>query len=251
MELFSFTTISTGLTPITARYTSNASALIVGGISYLPKFIQRKEISQDFGKNELVIRMDANTWPASDFKLVNPIGVIEVIIRNSSDVVIFAGRISSCALDLSKQTAELTVKSIQTIFESEIPARTYSGSCGYELYGNKCGVSLVAFGVVAPVTEITVTGFTLSHSNFALYTDGYFAGGWVETDFERGMVLKHVGADLTLLFPVNLTLTVLDTITVYPGCDKTLSVCETIFDNVPHFGGFPFVPPVNPTMEEF
>ena len=251
MELFNFSTISIGLTAVNANYTSNASNLIVDGVTYLAKMIQRKEISQDFDKNELMITMDANTWPASEFKLVNPIGVIEITIRNIDNVIIFVGRVTSCAFDMTKRTAELTAKSVQVVFKSEIPTRTYSGSCSYELYGDKCAVNAVTYQLQVPTAEVAVDGFTLTHSDFGLKPDGYYAAGWVETEYERGMVLKHEGTVLTLLFPINIALTVLETISVYPGCDKTLNTCDTVFDNVPHFGGFPFVPPVNPVEEEF
>ena len=34
-----------------------------------------------------------------------------------------------------------------------------------------------------------------------------------------------------------------DTFRFLPGCDHTTATCQTTFDNLAHYGGFPYIPP--------
>jgi len=33
---------------------------------------------------------------------------------------------------------------------------------------------------------------------------------------------------------------------IYPGCDRVRATCESKFDNLDNFGGFPWIPTKNP-----
>ena len=37
-----------------------------------------------------------------------------------------------------------------------------------------------------------------------------------------------------------------DAVTLYPGCDHTLTTCDTAFSNSLNYGGFPAIPQKNP-----
>jgi uncharacterized phage protein (TIGR02218 family) len=40
-----------------------------------------------------------------------------------------------------------------------------------------------------------------------------------------------------------------DTYSVYPGCDKRFTTCQTTFNNTVNFGGFPYVPGVGNILQ--
>ena len=51
------------------------------------------------------------------------------------------------------------------------------------------------------------------------------------------------GVALTLIYPLPVAPAVGDAFTVYAGCDHTQATCQSRFNNLANFRGFPFVPP--------
>jgi uncharacterized phage protein (TIGR02218 family) len=98
---------------------------------------------------------------------------------------------------------------------------------------------------VATVTGIS--GLVLSVDALA---DKPYAGGfveWVDGDgnAERRFIRDFSGTDLTLTQPFQ-GIAVDDEVTVSPGCDHTMATCDEVYDNLPNYGGFPFIPQKNP-----
>jgi uncharacterized phage protein (TIGR02218 family) len=115
------------------------------------------------------------------------------------------------------------------------------------LYGTACQASAVVHRV--PGTVALVTGVVLSVPAAAGFPAGHFAGGfatWAANGLtEKRMIIVHTGDAITLS-AVPPGLAVGDTISLYPGCDRTLATCDTKFGNSANFGGFPFIPTKNP-----
>ena len=195
--------------------------------------------------------MPMDYWPASDYKAVNPYGIIHLTIRDDADSILFNGRISSCGFKIEKGTATLIATSTQEILDSQVPVKTYSYTCPFELYGGLCGKNSEDYKVSMTYGDLTVTPATISADIFATYADGYFEGGWLETKYERTSILTHVGDTITVLFPLRKALVLSDFVYAFPGCDKLLETCQTKYGNETNFGGFPWVPDKNPVFEEF
>lgn len=59
----------------------------------------------------------------------------------------------------------------------------------------------------------------------------------------RRSIVGHAGAELELLIaapPIGVEVGM--RVSVFKGCNQTLDMCETDFDNVPRHGGYPFIP---------
>ena len=190
-------------------------------------------------------------WPASEFKLVNPYGVIETTVYSESETIMFSGRIKACKYKVDKGTAELMVSSIQEVLDSQVPVKVYSPSCPYELYGGNCGINGEDYRVVIDYTNATISETTIIHDSFALRPDEYYTGGWVETRNERTTITQHIGNTITVMFGLRSEANGDTDFLVYPGCDKQITTCSSKFNNVYTFGGFPWVPVNNPVKEEF
>ena len=67
-------------------------------------------------------------------------------------------------------------------------------------------------------------------------TDGVCTSGISRT------VKSYAGGQFVFILPLPYDPTVGDTFSVYPGCDKTQAVCQSKFNNVARFRGFPFIP---------
>lgn len=251
MELYEFTMPDTVGVLTTAYYNSGVEAINLGGKDYSPIPIARGEISFEFDKNELTINMPMDMWPASEFKLVNPYGVVTVIVKDASEVVMFNGRIQACAFNIEKAMAKLSATSIQEVLNSQVPVKVYSPACPYELYGTGCGLNKLAYRLTVPFSSSSIAGLTVVNTLFASQPDGYYTGGWVETADERTTILDHTGDTLTVMFGLRVAVDDVVDFYVFPGCDKLINTCKNKYNNEIQFGGFPWIPPKNPINEEF
>ena len=136
---------------------------------------------------------------------------------------------------------------------TQIPNRTYGVSCDAELGDARCTVDLPALTLTGTVTTVTsrrrfdaTLGFTSAD------VAGDYIGGLVtftsgeNLGYSREVKNDSVGGPLgnleTLeLFP--LTVTVGDTVTLSPGCDKSRDTCRDQFNNIVNFRGHAFFVP--------
>lgn len=146
---------------------------------------------------------------------------------------------------LVKNQIKLTIESIFTALRRPGLRARYQKNCRHALYYTSCGVDKSAFAITGELTDIT--GSTVTVAEAALQPDGWFLGGMIKspTDDSLRWIVNHVGSILTLVRPFE-TLTVLDVVTLHPGCDHTRSTCLSKFSNVTNYGGFPWIPHINP-----
>jgi len=96
-----------------------------------------------------------------------------------------------------------------------------------------------------------VTGADLNIAVAGTHPDDYFTGGFLEFYYAEGgyneirMINNHTGT-LIEMDDVIPTLVAGDTVRIYPGCDHSLATCDAKFSNSLNYGGFPFVPLINP-----
>lgn len=157
-------------------------------------------------------------------------------------VNLFEGRVSDTTTD--SLTSKVIVRSWLEVLNTPLPRNLYQPPCGNSLYDTGCGVSRAAhaaFGAVA-------SGSTRQSINCGLGNPaGYFdIGEIVMTSGQNLGVIRTVRAYtpgvVALAYPLPKPVANGDTFTIYPGCDKRLTTCDTKFGNKPRFRGTPFVP---------
>jgi len=158
-------------------------------------------------------------------------------------VILFTGRISD--MDCSRTGIDLKCRSHLELLNIQMPRRLWQSSCTHTLGDAMCqfdrssmqatfsaglGSSEVQIATsVSPTppnlyiqgTVVGVTGANAGSSR----TVANMAGGWV---YVRLAFLSPILAG--------------DQFRLLPGCDRTLSTCANVFNNVIHFGGFPYIP---------
>lgn len=168
-------------------------------------------------------------------------------------ILLFSGYVSSVTFIEEGRVATMTVVPDESALSGTIPRFVYSGLCNNVLYDDHGSVGCrvddtdPAFRHTGTVTDIdgdviTVTGVTG-------FPDGFFTAGFVEASngLDHRLILDHVGNDLTLLLPFSVNvLGVGDSVDVLAGCDHSAQTCNDKFDNLVNFGGFPYVPTINP-----
>jgi uncharacterized phage protein (TIGR02218 family) len=160
-------------------------------------------------------------------------------------LVWFTGRIAEC--DAGRSSIRIKVKSLMNLLAmQQMPRRLYQAACTHVFGDAMCGFdrNLLA------QTASALAGSTQSEIHTALSPSP-------ATLFDQGTIIGLSGANAGLtrtirqmiggvayqlkawLYPVAAG----DNFRFLPGCDHTVLACENAFDNLAHYGGFPYIPP--------
>lgn len=123
----------------------------------------------------------------------------------------------------------------------------YELNCWKSVYSPQCGVDKAAHRHTSNLSAIAADGVSLTLDGASGFADGYFQAGFVEIpgNFVSRTVLSHTGTTLVIDRPLP-GLTTGSDLNAYPGCDRSLSICNSRFSNLVNNGSFPYIPTVNP-----
>lgn len=236
---------------VTYRFTSSSEPITVGLNTYTPSIISVGNIaaSAEQAKNGVTIVLDSLNPVAQWYLPTAPPYPVDVIILRYNDEGLGGTDLvwTGTGLGVSwneNDEAELTCEPITVSFGRNALARRFSRRCPYALYdANSCGVNKATYAHTTTVTGITGSAITVA----SLLSMAY-AGGFMEwnngTHLERRYIEGHIIATLGLMQPFT-ALTVGATVTVYPGCDRLIATCHSVFNNRLKYGGFPYMRTVN------
>ncbi|HEY1944124.1 MAG TPA: DUF2163 domain-containing protein [Roseiarcus sp.] len=158
-------------------------------------------------------------------------------------VTLFHGRVSTID-QVGRTSATVTIASDLVVLDYDMPRNLYSPTCLHTLYDSGCGIprgtyaASGAVGAGSSATLINFSGAAASHSQGAIvFTSG------VNANVRATVKSVAAGASLALIYPLPSTPSPGDGFTVYAGCDHTRATCQSRFNNLGNFRGFPFVPP--------
>ena len=238
-------------------YTSADTAQVYNGNTYTPTNLKRSRIKQGGGMSAegVTITMPRTNEIALTY-IAFPVAANTSIIiygrhRNDieADVVhIWSGRVKNA--NFKGAAVELFCESILTASRAQGLKRNFGANCSHVLYDQTpltCGVIKALYEVATTLNS--VSGTTLTDTAFAAFDNGYFAGGIVEwvngVVTEYRMILEHTGGNIRLVSALN-GIAAGANVKVYPGCDRTTTTCESRFNNLSKYGGFPYVPTRTP-----
>lgn len=235
------------------RYTSAGDDIGDSTATWTSAPIQRNEIEQstEQARNALTLTVPRNFEIADMFRIAPPSDVIALTVfryhRDEEDdvAVIWIGRVLNVSFEGAR--AQMRCEPVSLSLKRQGLRRLYQKQCPHVLYGllPGCGVDRETHKTETTVTNIA--GVVLSVAGLAAKP---YAGGFVEWEddtgnLERRFIRSFDGLDLTLNFPFN-GIADTDPVTVFPGCDHTMDTCDTVYNNLPNYGGFPFTPDKNP-----
>jgi len=160
----------------------------------------------------------------------------------AGSVILFKGRVGTID-NVGRTTAQVTVNSDLVLLDMQMPRNLYTPQCVHVLYDSGCGLIKSAFGTAgsagagSTATSIAWAGASSAYTQGTiLFSSGINAGVSVN--------IKSAGSGvLALSAPLQNLPGVGDTFTAYQGCAHTMSNCQSQFNNLSNFRGFPFVPP--------
>lgn len=234
-------------------YTTAATDQVVDLQGYEAHPIKRSEIKDenDLEKQNLELTVPQDFPILQLFDDAPPSDVItlqvKTIHRGDTEVVtVWSGRVISGSRIGSQ--GRLYCENVYSSMRRSGLRRLFGRLCPHQLYGNACGLASSSFRILVPVDA--VGGLEVESAILATYPDDRFAGGMITYEPTPGKVLKrgiksHVGSILTITHGIP-ELEALAEVYVYLGCKHTLIDCDDTFSNSVNYGGWPFIPRVNP-----
>lgn len=246
-------------------YTSADAAVEHNGETYTPEAIGRDAIEQgsEINRANISITLPRTNPVSALFLLDAPDAVTALTIlrldrSDDSVITLWKGRVASAQASASEVSIEC--ESIFTSLRRPGLRARYQRACRHTLYGRGCNVDKSAFAVPGRLAALDAVTATVPEA--AEYADNTFFGGMVEFRLDTGVVarfvLAHTGQTLTLARPIEGLADRVGygqsygryygglAVTLYPGCDRTRATCDSRFDNILNFGGFPWIPGRNP-----
>jgi hypothetical protein len=242
VELYRFTQDSTVWT-----VTSGNKKQAYNSEIYLPISIGHATIKSSPNTNDsmLEVTVDLDNVMARGWfiNIIDSVVNLQILRVDSGTVAtVWQGRLTATKPDDSKLTL---------VFDSgfsqvrRIGLRDqYQKICPHVLYGRGCFKNKADVAIAGTVA--TISGSTVTVSAASSKPDGYFNAGMIaDSAGVLRFVTSHVGTVLILTRPLD-SLTVGMSVNLYPGCARTTAACKDKFNNLANFGGFPWIPSVNP-----
>lgn len=163
---------------------------------------------------------------------------------------IFAGRVAEC--DFGRSSAVITINSHLELLDVQMPRNLFQAPCRFKLFDAGCSLNKANFAVNTYIysTNDALTLFLPPGLTFPATGDPSL-GQMQMTSGKNAGFTRAVrywsgpeGAGPTaiqLLAPLPFVPVTGDTLTAYPGCNKTTQACAA-FNNILNFGGTPFIP---------
>lgn len=249
VELFKFV-----LNGTTYGYTSAEDLQTINSIIYSPIAIARGKIDQTRETRSNIVEI---TVPATNPIVQAYIATIPgqrtslTILRyQRSDgatpqvVTLFAGFIHSVSFGDFMRTATISILPASACLSRQIPRFAYQAQCNHVLYDARCKLDENAFKLTAAVSAVSGATITVPGAN--AHPNGYYNSGRVDfpATGDSRLILDHVGNVLTLLLPFAQN-PLGASVNAFAGCAHDGAACFS-FNNTVNYGGFPFVPKINP-----
>jgi uncharacterized phage protein (TIGR02218 family) len=158
-------------------------------------------------------------------------------------VRLFQGRVSTVD-NVGRTQATLTVASDLVILDYDMPRNLFSPTCLHVLYDAGCGVIRGTYSI----SGTAGAGSTSNTINFSGARAGDAQGSLVFTSGANANVRAtvksvNVGVAYNLMYPLPFAPATGDAFACAFGCDHTQATCQSKFNNLANFRGFPYVPP--------
>lgn len=148
---------------------------------------------------------------------------------------------------VSDRTATISTGNvIQTALQSLLNSVYYQLACNHVLYDARCKAVRADH-----TTYSTVAGISADEMQVTVEADGVEnndlrAGELiVDRTGERRFVMGNSADVISISHPF-VDIEVSDSVTMVKGCVHNIGDCDGKFDNIPNYGGFPYIPTKNP-----
>jgi uncharacterized phage protein (TIGR02218 family) len=141
----------------------------------------------------------------------------------------------------------MKVKSLLDLLAiQQMPRRLYQAACTHVFGDAMCTFNRAGFA--ATVSALNGSNQAILATNAApspstLYDQGSIVSITGENAGQSRTISRVLGGNVYLLKAWLCPVAVGDSFELLPGCDHTVATCQNTFNNLDHFGGFPYIPP--------
>lgn len=157
--------------------------------------------------------------------------------------VLYKGWAKSIRFVNDGQEAEVYVDSVVTAFETRVADEIWCIPCRVPLFGSRCSLDRELFKYEGTVTDVTGNTITVG-GLLAAEGAGWALPGTIKFGDEWRQIFAQDGDVLTMGIPFAED-PLGETVSVYAGCDHSITECDTKFDNVVNYRGFAYTPDKN------
>lgn len=233
------------------NYSSFDTDITYNSQVYTPFSATRNSIKQtnDIFKDSLQMSFPRGDVFASQFLGFSPEDVTTLTIRRghfgdvaSEFIVYWKGRVVGAKT--SGNEISIDCESVFTSIKRPGLRARFEYGCRRTLYLKGCNVNRELYKLTGNI--LSITGATITVAGASLQPSGFYTGGLaVAENGASRFIVSHVGDSITFSRPIQ-GLSGDQTINIYPGCDHLKETCNTKFNNLNNFGGFPWIPSRNP-----
>lgn len=229
------------------RYTTARETQTVNGHDYLPSSIERDVFEQknDVSGTQVTVTVPLALAVAGAF--VNPTSekvactIQRVQTAGSPVFPVFGGEVAS--VKFTGDVVELTVATIERAFKTPIPRVRVAKTCQWALFSPQCALNKDDYDLSTTISS--VSGQTIIVGAVPSQT---MVGGMIRLPSGRILFVaaQTSSTHLAVWGDVPSEATGGASVTLWPGCNKLFSTCESTYNNAKHFGGSPDLPKRNP-----
>ncbi len=143
---------------------------------------------------------------------------------------------------VGRSKMQLTVKSLLSLLDTQLPRNLYQTNCSLTHYSPACGVNRDDYTNVTSVLPGSTASLILCD-----WGPGYLSFGVVQMltgalAGQRRTIWVYQPGRILLIAPFTQAPAPGDSFRAWAGCDKTKTLCESYYNNLVHFRGMPFIP---------
>lgn len=219
--------------------------ITIGADTYLARTLKTGEVvsSVDKSRTNMKVIADSEFPPAQVYNAASPASAMTVYVRLYNwggyglTELTWAGRVMGVRWS-EEDEVEIDCEPFITSIARNAVVRPYSRGCGHVLYDEyTCKLNPASFQHTAVITAVSGANVTLATVGPYVYAGGIF--NWNAGTHTDGRMIEFNVANVLTLFTPAAGLTVGQTATIYPGCDRTTNQCNN-FGNLLNYGGFPY-----------
>ena len=236
----------------TYYYTSAEDIVTFAATPYLPRQIDRSDPTQADAdrRQELTITLNAEDPVCSRFIGVVPgqpllLDLLRFHRGDAEAYNVWSGKSIGASFKRRGAVCEMTGITSESALNRNIPRFKYQGMCNHVLYDGNCKIVKSSHLYTDNVSAVDGRTITIN-GTFAAQGDHWSVGGYIDfgsSDYR--LITAQTGDVLSLVLPFSEDM-VGQSVDGYAGCDHTLATCLAKFSNNLNYGGFAFVPTLNP-----
>lgn len=227
------------------RYTSAEVDVLDTDATFESTPISRSgiEVTPERVRNAIQITVPRNNPVADMFRISPPTDVVAVTVfryhrDDAEQIVLWMGRV--LGVDWQGARAVLQCEPVSTSAKRNGLRPQYQKNCRHVLFGTGCRLNRDDFKIDTTVAAVSGRTITLAELLDLPYAGGYIE--WEHDGFVDRRMIREGDTDGNAVVTTPFVgMTPGQAVTAYPGCAHDTITCDTVYGNLPNYGGMPYI----------